>query len=185
MRSRPAASRPRTLDGRVFWRSVVGALILSLVLGSGVASVTLAAAPRAPFPAAAPIAARPTYRAACPPAAPGFVACMALVRTDLAPLAKSSVSPDAPPPGYAPSQLRAAYGLPDPSSGSGTGMTVAIVDASDLPTAASDLAAYRSQFGLSPCTTANGCFTKVDEHGGTSYPAVDSGWSEEIALDIE
>ncbi|HLY13374.1 MAG TPA: hypothetical protein VKR24_03420, partial [Candidatus Limnocylindrales bacterium] len=185
MRSRPAAPRPRTLAGHVSRRSVAGALFLSLILGSWVAGVTLAAAPRLPLGGAAPIPVHPSYRAACPPAAPGFVACMALVRTDIAPLSRASVSPDSPPPGYSPSQLRAAYGLPDPTSGNGTGMTVAIVDASDLPSAASDLAAYRSQFGLSPCTTGNGCFSKVDENGGTSYPAPDPGWSEEIALDIE
>ena len=185
MRSRPAALRPRALAGRVSWRSVIGSVVLTLVLGSWVATVTLAAAPRTPLPAAAPVPAKHSYRAACPPAAPGYVACMALVRTDVAPQSLSSVSADSPPPGFSPSQLRAAYGLPDPSSGNGSGMTVAIVDASDLPTAASDLAAYRSQFGLSPCTTANGCFTKVDENGGTSYPAADPGWSEEIALDIE
>ena len=185
MRSRPAATRPRALDGRFSWRSVIGSLVLALILGSWVTSVTLAAAPGAALPAAAPIPAKHAYRAACPPAAPGYVACMALIRTDLAPRSLSSVSPDSPPAGFSPSQLRAAYGLPDPSSGSGSGLTVAIVDASDLPTAAADLAAYRSQFGLSPCTTANGCFTKVDENGGTNYPAADPGWSEEIALDIE
>jgi hypothetical protein len=151
-----------------------------------VAGIALAASPNAASPAAAPAAAaKPDYRAACPPAAPGYAACLALIRTDVAPLARSNVSADAPPPGYSPAQLRSAYNLPDPSSGNGTGLTVAVVDASDLPTAAADLAAYRSQFGLGACTTANGCFTKVDEHGGTNYPAADPGWAEEIALDIE
>jgi predicted secreted Zn-dependent protease len=66
-------------------------------------------------------------------------------------------------------------------------MTVAIVDAYDLPTAEKDLAAYRSNFGLPPCTTANGCFRKVNQRGGTSYPvtAVGKGWDSEIALDID
>ena len=49
--------------------------------------------------------------------------------------------------------------------------TVAIVDAYDDPNAESDLAAYRSQYGLAACTTANGCFRKVNQNGGTSYPA--------------
>ena len=43
----------------------------------------------------------------------------------------------------------------------------------------------RQQFGLPPCTTANGCFRKVDQNGGTSYPAANSGWDLEIALDVE
>ena len=49
-------------------------------------------------------------------------------------------------------------------------MTVAIVDAFDDPNAESDLATYRAEFGLPPCTSANGCFTKLDENGGTNYP---------------
>ncbi|HWU47834.1 MAG TPA: cell wall-binding repeat-containing protein [Humibacter sp.] len=60
-----------------------------------------------------------------------------------------------------------------------------MVDAYDLPSAESDLGAYRSKFGQPPCTTANGCFRKVDQNGGTSYPASNSDWAGEIALDIE
>jgi hypothetical protein len=60
-----------------------------------------------------------------------------------------------------------------------------VVDAFDLPTAESDLAVYRSQFGLPPCTTANGCFRKLDQNGGASYPAANKNWGAEIALDIE
>jgi subtilase family serine protease len=62
---------------------------------------------------------------------------------------------------------------------------VAIVDAYDDPNAESDLASYRSSFGLSPCTTSNGCFRKVNQNGGTSYPAPDSGWTQEISLDLD
>ena len=39
------------------------------------------------------------------------------------------------------------------------------------------------QYGL-PCT-GDGCFKKVDQNGGTNYPAPDSGWALEIALDVE
>ena len=35
------------------------------------------------------------------------------------------------------------------------------------------------------CTTANGCFTKVDQSGGTNYPAANSGWAQEISLDVQ
>jgi len=62
---------------------------------------------------------------------------------------------------------------------------VAIVDAYDNPNAETDLAAYRAQFGLPACTTANGCFRKVDQRGGTAYPAGDTGWGQEIALDVD
>ena len=61
-----------------------------------------------------------------------------------------------------------------------------MVDAGDLPTAESDLAAYRSYFKLPPCTTANGCFHKVNQTGGTDVSGIgDWGWGLEIALDME
>src|SRR5207249_1192144 len=31
----------------------------------------------------------------------------------------------------------------------------------------------------------NGCFRKVDQRGGTAYPAPDVGWAEEMALDLD
>jgi hypothetical protein len=76
---------------------------------------------------------------------------------------------------YDPAFLRSAYNL---NTSGGTGRTVAIVDAYNDPNAESDLAHYRSYFGLPACTTANGCFRKVDQRGGTSYPPNDYGWSQ-------
>jgi subtilase family serine protease len=87
------------------------------------------------------------------------------------------------PTGYGPADLQSAYKLP--SSTAGSGQTVAIVDAYDDPNAESDLAVYRSQYGLPACTTANGCFKKVNQSGGTGYPAADGGWSQEISLDLD
>jgi hypothetical protein len=110
---------------------------------------------------------------------------MSLRRADVAPLAESVVQATTPN-GYGPSDLISAYALPGITSGAGAGRTVAIVDAYDLPTAASDLATYRAQYGLPPCTTSSGCFRKVNESGGASpLPAANSGWGGEIALDIE
>ncbi len=63
--------------------------------------------------------------------------------------------------------------------------TVAIVDAFDDPNAESDLAAYRKQFGLSVCSTANGCFKKINQNGGSTTPRADAGWAEEISLDLD
>ncbi len=88
-------------------------------------------------------------------------------------------------PPYGPSDLQDAYELADKAATFGGDQTVAIVDAYDDPNAESDLAAYRSHFGLPPCTTANGCFHKVDQSGGTSYPAPDAGWAGEISLDLD
>jgi subtilase family serine protease len=86
------------------------------------------------------------------------------------------------PAGLTPANLRSAYSLP--RSG-GEDMTVAVVDAYDAPTAEADLAVYRKQFGLPACTSAGGCFRKVDQRGGHSLPRVDGGWAQEVALDLD
>jgi hypothetical protein len=65
---------------------------------------------------------------------------------------------------------------------------VAIVDAFDDPNAESDLGFYRSSYGLPACTTANGCFSKVNQSGAASPlpPAAgSSGWASEISLDLD
>jgi subtilase family serine protease len=83
---------------------------------------------------------------------------------------------------YGPPDLISAYALPTTG---GAGVTVALVDAQDDPNAEADLGVYRAQFGLPPCTTSNGCFKKIDQNGGTSYPTEDDGWSGEISLDLD
>jgi hypothetical protein len=91
----------------------------------------------------------------------------------------------APQPGT-PAYLQQAYDLAYLSQTAGTGQTIAIVDAYDDPNAEADLAAYRTEFGLPACTSANGCFAKYDQNGGTNYPAtVDSGWELETSLDLD
>jgi subtilase family serine protease len=88
------------------------------------------------------------------------------------------------PSGYHPADLQSAYKLPGGTAG--TGQTVALVDAYDYPHAEADLGVYRAQFGLPPCTTANGCFKKVNQKGQASpLPQANSGWSQEAALDIQ
>ncbi|MEV4612440.1 putative Ig domain-containing protein [Kitasatospora sp. NPDC049258] len=119
-------------------------------------------------------------RRVCAAPSPGEMACLALARTDL--VQQHTLAPDATPSGYGPTDLTSAYNLP---AAAGAGATVAIVDSNDDPKAESDLAAYRSQYGLPACTTANGCFRKVDQRGGTSYPTADSGWAGEISLDVD
>jgi subtilase family serine protease len=87
------------------------------------------------------------------------------------------------PTGLQPAQIQSAYKLAGLHP---TGRTVAIVDAFDDPNAEADLAAYRSTFGLPACTSANGCFTKVNQSGATSpLPAGDAGWGTEISLDLD
>jgi hypothetical protein len=86
--------------------------------------------------------------------------------------------------GYSPENLRAAYDLS--SSSAGAGQTVAIVDAFNDPRAESDLAVYRSQYNLPPCTEGNGCFREVNEEGGKVPEAENnSEWATEISLDLD
>lgn len=123
--------------------------------------------------------------AACNVAKPGvsktiYAQCFATVyTTDGKGIVANATTP--PPTALGPAQIQAAYGLP----ASGQGQTVAIVDAFGASTAEADLGTFRSQYGLSPCTTANGCFKKVDQNGGTNYPSDDPGWGLETALDLD
>jgi subtilase family serine protease len=151
----------------------------------GIATAALAAIPLSVLGPAtashgAPLASAASVAHSCAAAKHGFASCNAIVRTDMAP-AKSS--PNATPSGFGPSSLQSAYNLPSATAGSGR--TVAIVDAYDDPTAEADLNVYRSQFGLPACTTANGCFKKVDQNGGTNYPRANGGWAQEISLDLD
>ncbi|MFL5906070.1 MAG: peptidase S8 [Solirubrobacterales bacterium] len=89
----------------------------------------------------------------------------------------------APTAGYRPGDLQSAYKLP--TSGGST-QTVAVVDAYGDKTAAADLATYRSTFGLPACTTANGCFKKVNQSGVQgNYPSNNQGWALETQLDLQ
>jgi subtilase family serine protease len=117
-------------------------------------------------------------RAACPQVV-GKPTCLALIEQRVRP---ASCSPSSC--GFVPADLQTRYDLP--SSTKGSGQTVAIVDAFDEPDASSDLATYRTQFGLG---TAN--FTKYNEDGKKSnYPescadVSGGGWCVEEDLDIE
>src|SRR4051812_7036526 len=78
----------------------------------------------------------------------------------------------APTAGYGPADLQSAYNVAAAAAANGASQTIAIVDAYDDKTAEADLATYRSQYGLPACTTANGCFKKVNQSGVQgSYPA--------------
>ena len=78
--------------------------------------------------------------------------------------------------------MRATYSLADLPS---DGRTVAIVDAYNDPTSQADLATFRTTYGLPACTTASGCFQKMDQPGGRSYPSTNGGWAPEISLGLD
>ena len=87
--------------------------------------------------------------------------------------------------GLTPVRLHAAYSLPTETLSAST-QTIAVVDAFNDPTAEADLGVYDKQFGLPACTTANGCFRKLDEQGHASpLPANEGGWATEISLDVQ
>ncbi|MGW1163331.1 Kelch repeat-containing protein [Streptomyces sp. NPDC002519] len=163
------------------------------LLGAGLVSTALLAALGAPAPvqaAAAQSAPSSTSSAhplpgnvkpLCGPPRPHEFTCFGLRRTDVA-RSKALRTAGESPDGFAPADLRSAYGLP---ADGGAGRTIAVVDAFDNPNAEADLAVYRTQYGLPRCTTANGCFTKVDQRGGTDYPNPDPGWAGEISLDLD
>jgi len=114
---------------------------------------------------------------------------MALARTNVPKgMSPAKVTPSAitSGDGYTPALLQSAYNLTAASAANGGGQTVAVVDAYDDPNAEADLGTYRAQYDLPPCTTANGCFKKVNEYGDeTDYPAPNPGWSAEMSLDID
>jgi hypothetical protein len=137
-------------------------------------------------PTAAPAPAvkqHPVVRACAVPTKRDEMACFALRRTDIKAVRENALAPDTTPSGYSPANLDSAYKL---SATGGSGQTVAIVDAMNDPDAASDLATYRSQWGLPACTVGNGCFRQVNQTGATSpLPANDSGWAGEESLDVD
>ncbi len=140
-----------------------------------------AAAWAAPAPSSPAVAKPHPHKKVCPVTPePGAAWCKSEVVTDASGAPAASSGPAAG--SYGPADLHSAYGLPATVAGA---PTVAIVDAYDDPRAEADLGVYRAQYGLPACTTANGCFRKVDQNGGTRYPAADVGWAEEISLDLD
>lgn len=84
--------------------------------------------------------------------------------------------------GFTAPQLENAYNIAG-KLGNGAGTSVAVIEAGDLAAASSDLAAYRSEFGL-----GTGYLTKYNEYGQQSnYPpsCEDYGWCVETDLDID
>ncbi|HJZ02499.1 MAG TPA: putative Ig domain-containing protein [Streptosporangiaceae bacterium] len=119
---------------------------------------------------------------------PGKQKCLVIKNAAAHPTAQN-VGPNAIPSGsgYGPAQFQAAYNLTAASAADGSGTTVAVVDAYNDPTAASDLATYRSAAGLPALTT--GQFTVYNQNGQTSplpatAPASDD-WTLEEALDVD
>ncbi|MFD3581735.1 carboxypeptidase regulatory-like domain-containing protein [Streptomyces sp. NPDC058683] len=170
-----AAIQPVTASAATTGSSATGSSASSSDAGSAKASDLLNAVPQDNVP-------QNYVPADCnnPSLKDGVAQCFADVRTGSDHVIKPQLT--APPSAaLGPADIQAAYSLP----ASGEGRTVAIVDAYGNSHAEADLAAYREHYGLPECTTANGCFRKVDQNGGTDYPADDAGWALETALDLD
>lgn len=100
--------------------------------------------------------------------------------------ARPAVTNPNPEPGYlTPQALHAAYALPEETAASPL-QTIAVVDAFDDPTAEADLGVYDKQFGLPACTSANGCFRKVNQSGNAApLPRKQGEWAGEISIDVQ
>jgi len=153
-------------------------------------AVILAAAPAsASVTAPAATSAVPDWVFSCGKSfIPGKKKCFVIKNAAAHPSALT-VQPNAIPAGngYGPSQLQAAYNLTAASAADGAGTTVAVVDAFNDPTAAADLATYRSSAGLPALTS--GQFTVYNQNGQTSpLPAtapVTDDWTLEESLDVD
>lgn len=171
--------------------SYVSPLALGLALGALALPGCVGAAPTdtsAPAPEEAPTTlaetayvAHPSEPMSCNANGQRFH-CKGHIRSDIQP----SFAPAAVVPGFGPADLAAAYGLDaklKPTS------IIAITDAFGYANAESDLAMYRSNYNLPPCTVASGCLTIVNQAGKTTplptAPPAGDDWTVETALDLD
>jgi len=118
---------------------------------------------------------------------PGVMSCLALIRTGIRQRTAADFGNKAPAGvGYGPSSLISAYKLPKATKV----LNVAVVDAYNDPDAVSDLATYRSSWGLAKCnkTTEAGCLTVTNQLGKTTGLPANSGttgWATEESLDVD
>ncbi|HEY3954473.1 MAG TPA: S53 family peptidase [Streptosporangiaceae bacterium] len=171
------------MHSRMLRTALTAAAAITLAAGTATAAV----AGQAPA-AHGTRAAAPDYRRACAVThKAGTAACMALIRSNVRQRTAGAFRFHAPVGfGYGPSDLASAYELPSRT----TVRIVAVVDAYNDPNAVSDVATYRSSWGLPACnsTTGAGCLTVTNENGATSPLPADSGstgWATEESLDVD
>jgi subtilase family serine protease len=152
-----------------------------IVAAVGAASLVVSAlAAGVPTASAAPAAKLHPTRVCKAVTAKGEATCHALKMVNAKGVSPAASAP--PASGLDPTELKSAYKLTGLSSG---GRTVAIVDAYGYTNLERDLGTYRSYWGMTPCTRANGCLRIIDQNGGTNLPRMDIGWAQEQALDVQ
>ncbi|HET6151601.1 MAG TPA: S53 family peptidase [Marmoricola sp.] len=162
------------MKNRVWSAIAIGALALTALSLPGTATASTVA----------------TVTGVCSKVTPGHFGCFAEKYTPPTVNGRVKAAAAGSVGGYGPADLSSAYQLG--SAPSGAGKRIYVIDAFDDPTAAADLAAYRSHFGLPACTIANGCFQKVNQLGQTApLPAFNAtnknqvGWAGETSLDLD
>jgi hypothetical protein len=176
-RTSPVASMGRIFKGMglpvtIRWKSLLVALACALLCTATPAVVAGAAV--------APVG-RANLLGCARVVHPGWATCDARMLLDSAGRPLSDLTGV----GYAPTDLRSAYGLTSASATGGVGQTIAVVEAFNDPSAESDLAVYRSHFGLPVC--GSGCFRVVNQSGaaGPYSPTNNQGWASEESLDLD
>jgi len=167
-----------------------GARRTVVLTGAAAAVCVLAAVPASAQPAPAPLdrGDRDAVHDVCGAPGPGNAHCHAKLRFGADGTPHASSTPVAG--SYGPVDLRSAYALPAAGGAPGSGPVVAVVDAYDNPNVEADLNVYRTQYGLGRCTSASGCFAKLNQRGQAvggrvKAPAGNVGWGQEIAIDVE
>ncbi|MFZ2052470.1 MAG: PKD domain-containing protein [Solirubrobacteraceae bacterium] len=169
-------------------RRVIASLILTLAVGGcGLLATGAAAEGYTPSnwhlfaPRGAHLPFGGSQQAVCsvPSAGAGHCLIHVLAPSGASPAAQRGVTEVKTPTGLSPSTVKSIYGY-SASTAAGTGQTIAIVDAYNDPDAASNLETFSRQYGLPAAS-----FTQVNQEGGSSLPATESGWDLEISLDIE
>src|SRR5215216_3339263 len=170
--------------------TLVGALVLAcsgMVLAQSTASGDQAASGGQSYTLPANV-----DRVCHKPTDPEKASCLALRRNDIGRGAhpKATFSYEK---GYTPSDLRSAYNVP----AGGAGETIAIVDAFDNPNALQDLKVYRQEFVLAAGPTIKkmnqsgqvvetlDTTTGNISTGSGKAPSANTGWGQEIALDLD
>ena len=153
---------------------------VTITVGALIFAIASPAAASPPGSATPPAADFGLSHRVCSAPAEGLAACDAKVVDGANGLPRATTAPT----GLAPAKVKSVYDFPV-STSAGAGKTIAIVDAYNDPSAESDLAVFSSTFALPACTTANGCFQKVSQTGGTALPRTNSGWALEISLDVQ
>lgn len=155
---------------------------------AAVVLATSALTSQSPVAAAGPAPAADTAASVgCPPPAPGHVTCFAIFRSSSAAVEPAAATPSATgtgaPAGYGRPDLQAAYVIPDPSFDPSSPPDIAIVTAYNDPNVVTNLATYRTAWGLDPCVD---CLNVVGQTGESTLPTEQvASWAAETDLDVQ